>query len=537
MPSTRIDRTEGLEVVDEWAGVPAQRTNPWVRLFSVWGRLVVTLVAFAAQMVLFFSLLTWASASASWVLAACIALSLAVLLHILNTAMPSDYKLAWTIPIILLPIFGGAFYLVHGSRTSKRQIERLREIEAHTLLAEVEMRDVVPPAELDRLGSPYVKQQVNYLAEAGPFLPYRNTATTFYPTGEAAFPAMLEAMERAQDYILAEYFIVSEGRMWDAMFDVLQRKAAEGVQVRFLYDDLGSAWKLPGGFLRKMSAAGIMVKPFNRFGIGVSLRINNRDHRKILVVDGKVGFTGGINIGDEYINEITRFGYWKDTALRLEGPGVWGLTCLFFTMWEIVSGERTDFIPLRPDYSHYSGDGIVVAFDDSPFDSVSFGWGAYRNMMFRAERSVDIMTPYLVPGQEQLEIIGSVARAGVRVRVITPAIPDKRYVNEVTKSNYLPLLRDGVEIYEYTPGFMHAKQMIVDDDYALLGTINFDFRSFYLHQENAVWMYDTPAIADMKADFEKSVAESRRVLLWECQQVPWWRRLLRSALRTFAPMM
>ena len=268
---------------------------------------------------------------------------------------------------------------------------------------------------------------------------------------------------------------------------------------------------------------------------------HRRNHRKLLVVDGLVGFTGGINIADEYINQIEQYGHWKDTTIRLRGPGAWGMAALYFTMWRMVTGEQTDLVALHPTEEQVAaqpwGKGLVVNYDDSPFDDHSTGWDAYRNMMTRAHDRIDLMTPYLIPTSEMTSVLTSLAQSGLRVRIITPGIPDKRFVYEVTRSNYRPLVEAGVEVYEYTPGFMHAKQMVVDDEVAIIGTINFDFRSFYLHQENAVWMYRTPAIADMSADFEQTVAKSRRITLADVRATPWWRRALWTLLRTFSPLM
>lgn len=325
--------------------------------------------------------------------------------------------------------------------------------------------------------------------------------------------------------------------MWAELLDVLSRKAAEGVEVRFLYDDVGSLWGLPSRFTQTLTRNGIKVQPFNPMSGRLTLRVNNRDHRKFLIVDGLVGFTGGINIADEYINEKPRFGHWKDTVVRLEGAGVWGMTELFFTLWDLVTDQHTDLAAMRPDFPAREAPGLVVSFDDTPLDDHSVGWGVYRNMMARARNSVDIMTPYLVPSQAMLESICAVAQSGVRVRMVTPGIPDKPYVYEVTRSNYQPLIEAGVEVYEYTPGFLHAKQLVTDDDLAVLGTINFDFRSFYLHQECAVWMYRTSCIDAMKADFEATIAQCRRVTQADLDAVPRWRRLVRSVLRTFAPLM
>lgn len=579
------------------------------RFLATWVRLGLTGLALLAQLVFFALLLVRGSQVTSWLDTALVLVSLVVLGIILNSRMQIEYKLAWTIPIMLAPLFGGTFYLLFGSRTgTRRQMERYHRIQRLAALdqqgapgrvtARAGADDTLLPipdrlaigtdarCELAGAGSgglsaapdapagcrpgpgsgmadqpddlaaagegesssspdlfmdPDAARQVNFLASQGPFLAYRGTQTTYYPVGEDAFEAMLAACERAENWIALEYFIVADGQMWRRLFDVLGRKARDGVRIWFMYDDLGSVWRLPARFIRDLTRTGIRVQPVNRFGPGLTLRYNNRDHRKMLVVDGVIGFTGGINIADEYINQWVRFGHWKDTSIGLWGPGAWGLATLFFTMWDLITGERTDLAELHPSPASLNaqpaGPGVVVSYDDTPFDDISLGWAAYRNLMSRADDRVDLMTPYLVPTGEMVGLFTTLAQSGVRVRVVTPGIPDKKYVFAVTRSNYRALVEAGVEVYEYTPGFLHAKQMVVDGHTAIIGTINFDFRSFYLHQENAVWLHRSAAIDDMVRDFEATIAVSRRVTLAEVRSTPWWRRASWLLLRTFSPLM
>lgn len=537
--------------------------NALQRFLAVGGRVGITTIALLLQIVVFVVIMLQGRASAPWVGTASIIVSLGVLALILNSRMQIEYKLAWTIPILLMPLLGGVFYLMFGSRTGTRRqmtrykamqdvatldqvsapgLVRVRAGEPGEELLELETADLArQPAPLTLPIDPDAARQINYLANSGPFVAYHATQTTYYPVGEEAFDAMLEALEGAQHWIAMEYFIVSEGQMWDRVFEVLARKAATGVKVWFLYDDLGSIFTLPSRFIKTLTKAGIRVQPVNRFGPGLTLRYNNRDHRKLTIVDGVIAFTGGLNIADEYINVIDRFGHWKDTSIRLTGPGAWGMATLFFTMWDLITGEHTDLVDLHPSEERVAelagGEGIVVSYDDTPFDDFSLGWSAYRNLMTRAHHRVDLMTPYFVPTNEMVSVFTSLAASGIQVRLITPGIPDKAYVYSVTRSNYRPLVEAGVEVYEYTPGFLHAKQMVVDDEFAIIGTINFDFRSFYLHQENAVWMYRTSALPAMTADFEATVEKCRRITLAEVRSARWWRRALWIALRTFSPLM
>lgn len=531
------------------------------RFLAVGGRISITSLALIAQLLVFGLILLRGTELTPWVGSVSALISLGVVAFILNSRMQIEYKLAWVIPIMLAPLFGGAFYLMFGSRTgTRRQMQRYHAIQdlagadqasapgalrvlpgtVGQSLPELEQRspnDYLPAIDID----PDAARQISFLEQSGPFMAYRGTETTYYPLGEDAFAAMLAALAQAKRWIAMEYFIVSEGQMWSQIFDVLARKAADGVEVWFMYDDLGSIWDLPPNFIRDLERAGIKVQPVNRFGPGLTLRYNNRDHRKLTVVDGMVGFTGGINIADEYINAVDRFGHWKDTTIRLRGPGAWGLATLFFTLWDLNTGEHTDLTELHPSEAELaaqpSGPGIVVSYDDTPYDDISLGWAAYRTMMSRAHHRIDLTTPYLVPTNEMISVFTALAASGVQIRIVTPGIPDKAYVYAVTRSNYRPLVEAGVEVYEYTPGFMHAKQMIVDAETAIIGTINFDFRSFYLHQENAVWMYRTSAIAEMTADFEEVLTKCRRVTLAEVRATPWWRRAIWLVLRTFSPLM
>ncbi len=537
--------------------------NALQRFLAVGGRIGITTIALLVQLVVFVFIMLQGRDIAPWVGTASIVVSVGVLALILNSRMQIEYKLAWAIPILLLPLLGGVFYLMFGSRTgTRRQMTRYRAMQDVATLDQISAPGLVrvraaepgqelpelPPAELSRSPAiqtiaidPDAASQINYLANSGPFVAYQGTRTTYYPVGEDAFEAMIEALEGAEHWIAMEYFIVAEGEMWQRLFEVLARKAADGVKVWFMYDDLGSIVNLPPRFIKTLTRAGIRVQPVNRFGPGLTLRYNNRDHRKLTIVDGVIGFTGGLNIADEYINAIERFGHWKDTSLRLTGPGAWGMATLFFTMWDLITGEHTDLASLHPSEQRVAelsgGAGIVVSYDDTPFDDFSLGWSAYRNLMTRAHHRIDLMTPYFVPTNEMISVFGSLAASGIQVRLITPGIPDKAYVYSVTRSNYRPLVEAGVEVYEYAPGFLHAKQMVVDDQIAIIGTINFDFRSFYLHQENAVWMYRTSAIAEMSADFEATLAQCRRVTLADVRSARWWRRAIWIALRTFSPLM
>lgn len=529
-------------------------------------------IAVAIQLAVFFILVLGTQSYAPWLQTVSVAISVIVLAFILNSRMHMEYKLMWTIVIMLTPFFGGMFYLLFGSRTgTNRQMRRwnllkekashdqdgypgLLELTSHSVpVLETASQREMPHQEIvlhdaqsdsvDKTSALDIDamHMVEFLSSLGSYYPYSNTQTDYYPVGEEAFAQILADLEGATSWIGIEYFIISDGVMWDTIFDILKQKAAHGVDVRLMFDDLGSMWDLPDNLIKECEKAGIKVRPVNRFGPGVTLRYNNRDHRKILVIDGLIAYTGGINIADEYINHKQRFGHWKDTTIRLAGYGAWGMVTLFFTLWDHLNSTQTSLVDYRPDPARLAQighhQGVVISYDDTPLDDYSLGWAVYRNTLMRAHSSIDIMTPYLIPTAEMINSIASMAQSGVRVRICVPGIPDKKYVYAVTQSNYKPLIKAGVEIYEYTPGFLHAKQMVVDAKSAVIGTINFDYRSFYLHQENAVWMYDTEAVSDMVSDFDKTISMSRRVTAEEVNSVPWWKRAIWIALRTFAPIM
>lgn len=355
------------------------------------------------------------------------------------------------------------------------------------------------------------------------------------------FPAFLEELKKAERYIFLEYFIIAEGKMWNAVTDILRQKAGEGVDVRVIYDDMGCIMLLPQNYARKLNAMGIRCQVFNRFIPVLSARLNNRDHRKIGIIDGKVAFTGGVNFADEYINEYERFGHWKDNAVMLRGDAAWSMTVMFLTMWDYLDthGESVQ------SYAHYrpqepvkdeNASGWVQPYTDTPLDSEAVGETIYLNMIHRAERYIWITTPYLIIDELLENALCTAAKCGIDVRIITPGIGDKFMVYEATKSYYRHLIQSGVKIYEYTPGFIHAKTFLCDDRYATVGTVNLDFRSLYLHFECGVWMYQSDVIADIKEDYQRTLEKCRLVREEDCHN-NFLRGLFRAILALLAPMM
>ena len=499
-------------------------------------RVVITALLIVLQALLLFGFIWKLDNYFVYFYAGSVLLSLLITLGIINSKSNPAYKIAWLIPILLFPVFGGLVYLLFGSdRTGRYLRKKLQGIgtEMDNVIGEAHRRsgaEQLPPD---------AANQSRYISHCAYCPPYQNTTTEYLPLGEVKFERMVEELKKAKHYIFLEYFIIQEGKMWNTILDILRQKAAEGVDVRVIYDDMGCIMILPTGYDRTLEQMGIKCRIFNPFVPILSSRFNTRDHRKICVIDGNVGFTGGINLADEYINAYEKHGHWKDTSILLKGEAVFNLTVMFLSMWDYLDGTtgKTDYSRYYPTVWDENAKGYVQPFADNPLDDEAVGETVYLNLINKAKRYVYITTPYLILSSEMLTALTSAAKCGVDVRIITPHIPDKWYVHAVSRSHYQTLIEAGVKIYEYTPGFIHAKTFVVDDDYAVVGTINLDYRSLYLHFECAVWMYQTPSVAQVRDDFFKTQQISQEITLEECRSLSFPRRLGRSVLRVFAPLM
>ena len=465
----------------------------------------------------------------------CFILSLLIVVYIVGDRSNPSYKIAWIIPIMLFPIFGWLLYLLFGgNRLSKKTRRKIQEMNRD---AKEELRDFCTPDLFGKSVGEDARVMAEYI-ERTTFNPvYSNTETEYFSLGDLQYESMIRELRNAEHFIFLEFFIIEPGKMWDSILEILEEKASAGVDVRVLYDDMGCIFTLPRNYPKILKSKGIQCCVFNPFLPVLSVRMNNRDHRKILIVDGKVGYTGGTNLADEYINEKIRFGHWKDTAILLRGDAVWSLTVMFLNMWDSVAGIKEDFKRFRPNSEPNGAKGFVQPYSDSPLDDETVGEMDYLNLINKAKRYVYLMTPYLIIDHNTLTALSVAAKAGVDVRIITPHIPDKKVIFEVTRAHYLPLLEAGVKIFEYTPGFVHAKIFAVDDRFGTVGTINMDYRSMFLHFENGIMLYDTPTVLDIKQDFLATQAVSQPVALKECQSVSVFRRLLRALLRILAPLL
>ena len=433
-------------------------------------------------------------------------LSIIVVLYILNRTDNPSYKLAWTIPILLFPVFGGLFYLFFGRKQYKAEFiqEGAKVYKATVHLTQQDEKILEEIQQQDQS----IANQVKYIANYSSYGIHKNTITKYLSPGETFFDTLKKELLKAKHFIFMEYFIIEEGIMWDSIVGILAQKAKEGVDVRLIYDDAGTIQTLPYKYHEKLQKLGIKTVVFNEIKPTLNLLMNNRDHRKITVIDGHTGFTGGINLADEYINAIEKHGHWKDASLMLKGEAVWNLTIMFLQVWACVTNEDGGYDQYRPYVNHpepFESDGYVQPYGDSPLDGETVGENVYLNIINKAKKYVYINTPYLVVDNELVTALVLAAKSGIDVRIVTPHIEDKWYVHTVTRAYYPQLIEAGVKIYEYTPGFIHSKTFVCDDEIGVVGTINMDYRSLYLHFECGVWMYKTKSILDIRDDFLKTL--------------------------------
>lgn len=470
--------------------------------------------------------------------AICLLLSVAAVIWIINGHTNPAYKIAWIIPILTFPIFGGLFYLLFGgNKVSNRTKRKMREINETLTESLIQNEEVLN--ELERIDKG-AANQVRYIKDYS-FSPiYKYTSSEYLTPGERKFERLIEELHQAKRYIFLEYFIIEEGKMWNTILNILLEKVQQGVEIRVIYDDIGCLLKLPRDYDKQLEKMGIKCCKFNPLVPILSSRLSNRDHRKIAVIDGHTAFTGGINLADEYINAYQKYGHWKDSSIVIQGEAVWSFTVMFLSLWNYLRKTNEDYEQYRLNTDQiktYGSDGFVQPFADSPLDNEAVGATIYLNLIGAAKRYLYINTPYLILNNEMLTALCAAAKRSVDVRIVTPHIPDKWFVHAVTRANYDALVESGVKIYEYTPGFVHAKTFAVDDELAVVGTVNLDFRSLYLHFECGVWLYQTRSVLEVKDDFLKTLELCRLITIEDCHSVKWYIKLGSSILRVFAPLM
>lgn len=433
--------------------------------------------------------------------------SLSVIITVLNRNMTAESKIPWIIVILLLPLFGTAMYLAFSEvKMPKKQKQLFRTINislADNFNTEIENRNEI----IDETGE--YKGLCNYIFNTTLQLPYKNTDTKFFSGGELFFEDLIMELKNAKKFIFMEYFIIDYGYMWDSIYYILLEKAKQGVQIRIMYDDIGSVSTLKANFAKSLSKEGMECIKFHPFIPVISEIHNNRDHRKITVIDGKCAFVGGINIADEYINQKERFGHWKDTALKLKGDAVKSVTAMFLQLYGIQKGKTEEYEEYLIKESCDSK-GFVVPFGDGPKPAYiqHISENVILNLINNSKKNIWITTPYLIVDGKMLNALISASLRGVDVRIVTPHIPDKKTIFAITRSYYSKLVKDGVKIYEYNPGFIHAKQIVCDGNIAMIGTVNLDYRSLIHHYECSVLLIGTDTVDDIYNDFKDIFTKS-----------------------------
>lgn len=461
--------------------------------------------------------------------------NMVVIIMLINSDMDSSAKLTWVLIVSVTSVIGTLFYLFtkdnYGERKAAESCKRLIKEHKNDIVQDEETYSAI------KKESPETAELVYYLNNSGAFPATTGNEVTYFPLGEDKYAALIDDLLKAEKFIFLEYFIIDEGKMWGTILKILADKAKDGVDVRLLYDGTCAISLLPYKYPEMIEKYGIKCKMFSPIVPFMSTHYNNRDHRKILVVDGKIGYTGGVNLADEYINQKVRFGHWKDTAIRIRGKAVDTMTLMFLNMWSL--DEQS------PDYSGFFGHsetfpsekGYTIPYGDHPFDTDKVGEKVYMNILNRADSYVHIMTPYLVPDDTLLTALKYAAERGVDVKLILPGIPDKKAVYALSKSYFRTLLDSGVEIYLYTPGFVHAKEFISDDIKAVVGTINLDYRSLYHHFECGVYMYDVKCISDIENDFQDTLSKCARVSYESIKNEKFFVKFTGWLLRLIAPLL
>ena len=462
-------------------------------------------------------------------------ISVATVIAIVNRSMTPESKVTWLI-VTFVPVFGPLLYLMFGERRqSKKELKQLQELNSIAFHENDGHQLHLQLQETDKSAYGIINALLHMDSNAEV---YEHTDSQFFADGEEMWQQMLEDLKRAEKFIFLEYYIVDEGLMWDSIREILEEKAAQGVEVKMLYDDIGCMVTLPGDYTVHLRSKGIDAHKFNKVVPRMTVAYNNRDHRKILVIDGQISYTGGINLADEYINQIERFGHWKDSGIRIDGPATQAFTRLFLMNWYINRGEISDFDQYHLENQTRSGSGLCIPYGSGPkpIYKTKVGKIVYQNLINQAEDFVYITTPYLIIDYDLTEDIKNAAMRGVDVRIVTPCVPDKKIIQLVTRGAYPDLLSAGVRIFEYTPGFIHSKQMIVDDRFAAVGTINLDYRSLVHQYENAVLLYKTESIADIRKDFE-DIFEVSQEIFSDTINPTWYQMMIKEVTQLFAPML
>ena len=508
-------------------------------LTAVFSRLGVIVLLFVFQLFVLFASVHWFSRFLPHFFAMTIVIDILMVPVILNSRYDPTAKITWLMVIMVMPVFGPLLYAYTRSDLGHRAMrERIRQMNAYN---QRRIRQVPQVMEQFERENPGAAALVRYMRRSGCYPVFDRTDVTYFSQGEDKWLNMLAQLEQAKKFIFLEYFIIDEGVMWGRVLEILARKAAQGVEVRVLYDGTNEFYTLPHDYPKRLKKLGIQCRMFAPLMPFLSTHYNYRDHRKILVIDGHTAFTGGVNLADQYIGRKEKFGHWKDTAVMLKGEAVRSFTLMFLQMWHVREFKDTaaqyDRYLAADAQSPAVAQGYVIPYGDCPLDEDKVGERVYLDILNHAQHYVHIMTPYLILDSEMENALCYAAQRGVDVRIIMPGIPDKEMPYALAKTYYPALLEAGVRIYEYTPGFVHAKIFVADGSTAVVGTINLDYRSLYHHFECAAYMYKTACIAEIEADFQRTMTQCERVTLEKLKAQPLRRRLLGPALRVIAPLL
>lgn len=496
-------------------------------LFS---RIAIIIYSAIFELFIIFCLYHFFQTQFAWIETILRLFSTIVVIGIINNSKHLSSDIMWILLLMLFPVFAmfAYFLLVSGflsSSTTKALIQSTEESKKYYV------QDPSISKEIEE--NPQIQGQYHYIWNHAGFPFYHNDKFDYYALGEIGYPIMLEELEKAERFIFLEYFIIEEGKMWDGIHNILKRKAEQGVDVRVMYDDMGSAATLKTSYATQLEKEGIKCVRFNKINPILGIIMNHRDHRKILVIDGKVAFSGGINLADEYINAIEKYGRWKDNCIRIQGEAVYSYTLMFLTHWNALRKTDDDYSLYRISHAEQGNNGYIVPYGDTPLDDEHIGQDIYLNILNSAQKYVYIMTPYLIIDNELKNALILCANRGVDVRIIMPGVPDKKIIWDISRSYYWSLIQSGVKIYEYTPGFVHAKVFVSDDHIAAVGTINLDYRSLYLHFENGTFLYHVKEIEDIKKDFIETNNESHLVETGDLK-CGLFKRIIISIVKLFA---
>ena len=505
-------------------------------LMLLYGRILMIIALLIIQIAILGFTFMWLSEYFPYIYGVFTILTAILVIYILNKNENPSFKLAWIVLFVVSPVFGALFYLFVKFQVESKLINyKLLKIIGETQQYLSQDKEVI--AELEEVDM-QVANLAKYMINIGGYPIYKNTDIAYFSLGEEKFKEMKEQIKKAQKFIFMEYFIVEESYMWNSILELLEEKVKEGVEVRFMYDGMCSLSLLPYDYPKTLEKKGIKCKMFSPLRPVLSTAQNNRDHRKILVIDGKVAFNGGINLGDEYINRIEKYGHWKDTAIMLTGDAVKSFTLMFLQMWNINEKNHDNFEKyISIEKEEQDTIGYVMPYGDSPLDNENVGENVYLDILATAKKYVHIMTPYLIIDNEMMTALTYAAKRGIDVKLILPSIPDKKSAFMLARTYYPELIQAGVKIYEYTPGFVHAKVFSSDDEKAVVGTINLDFRSLYLHFECATFFYRNNTVKAVENDFQNTLSACKLITMEDYKKLNIFYKIGGGILKLVAPLM